>query len=352
MDPRTPQSWPLEFNLRPHELRGAAARGTPAASPIEPNATTEAQRAARDHITTTFSRPSTKADRLTANAILKHLERILGLPRHAWNVAVLRNLWPALNDRTTGRKLSVEHEETWLTLAGFLLRPGFGFAHDELRMDQLWQLRAAGLRFPGKRSKVQEYVLWRRVAGGLTAERQERLLAGELDSIRTGRASPELVRLAGSLERLPRETKADLIQTFIVQVLQRVEAKQHCASHLAALGLLLNRAPLYGGPESIVATELVARAYAVFQDFDWAEPELLELQALFLKAARVVDDRNLDVPKSLRNQIARKLERAGIAPMRTATITAFMPVGRVDCTALYGEALPPGLVFTVDHRER
>ena len=352
MDPRTPQSWPLEFNLRPHELGSAAARGTPAASPIEANATTEAQRAARDHITTTFSRPSTKADRLTANAILKHLERILGLPRHAWNVAVLRNLWPALNDRTTGRKLSVEHEETWLALAGFLLRPGFGFAHDELRMDQLWQLRAAGLRFLGKRTKVQEYVLWRRVTGGLTAERQERLLAGELDSIRTGRASPELVRLAGSLERLPRETKADLIQTFIVQVLQRVEAKRHCASHLAALGLLLNRAPLYGGPESIVATELVAHAYAVFQDFDWAEPELLELQALFLKAARVVDDRNLDVPKSLRNQIARKLERAGIAPMRTATITGFMPVGRVDCTALYGEALPPGLVLTVDHRER
>ena len=105
------------------------------------------------------------------------------------------------------------------------------------------------------------------------------LLAGELDSIRTGRASPELVRLAGSLERLPRETKADLIQTFIAQVLQRVEAKQHCAPYLAALGLLLNRAPLYAGPETVVAAEFVARAYAAFQDFDWAEPELLEMHS-------------------------------------------------------------------------
>ncbi len=94
-----------------------------------------------------------------------------------------------------GRKLSVEHEEAWLTLAGFLLRPGFGFAHDGLRMDELWRLRDAGLCFPGKRSKVQEYILWRRVAGGLTAERQERLLAGELASIRAGKAPPELVRL-------------------------------------------------------------------------------------------------------------------------------------------------------------
>ena len=180
-DPLTPQSWPLEFNLRPHEHGSAAAPDTPASAPVEPNATTEAQQAARDQITTTFTRPPAKSDRLTANAILKHLERIIGLPRHEWNAALLRNLWPALNERTTGRKLSVEHEEAWLTLAGFLLRPGFGFAHDGLRMDELWRLRDAGLCFPGKRSKVQEYILWRRVAGGLTAERQEELLAGELD---------------------------------------------------------------------------------------------------------------------------------------------------------------------------
>jgi hypothetical protein len=242
----------------------------------------------------------------------------------------------------------VEHEEAWLTLAGFLLRPGFGFAHDGLRMDELWRQRDAGLRFPGKRSKVQEHILWRRVAGGLTAERQEMLLSGERSSIRAGRASPELVRLAGSLERLPRETKADLIQTFIDQVMHRVEAKQHCAPYLAALGLLLNRAPLYAGPETVVVPELVARTYSVFRDLDWAEAELLETHNLFLRAARVVDDRNLDVPKSLRNQIARKLENAGVAPLRTAMIKEFTPIGRVDRTALYGEALPPGLVLGAD----
>ena len=66
-----------------------------------------------------------------------------------------------------------------------------------------------------------------------------------------------------------------------------------------------------------MVAEFVVRAYAAFQDFDWAEPELTECCNLFLRAARVVNDRNLDVPKSLRNQIARKLESAGIAPIRT-----------------------------------
>lgn len=72
------------------------------------------------------------------------------------------------------------------------------------------------------------------------------------------------------------------------------------------------------------------------------------MRNLFLRAARVVDDRNLDVPQSLRNQTAHKLESAGLAPTRTATIRDFMPVGRTDRATLYGETLPPSMVFDGD----
>jgi len=348
MDPTVQQSWSLEFNLRPQEHRGAAASGPSASTPLEPNATSDARQSAQDRLAAIFSRPPAKTDRLTANGALKDLERIFGQPRHEWNVALLRSLWPALNDRMGGRKLSVEHEEAWLTLAGFVLRPGFGFAHDVLRMDELWPMRDAGMCFPGKRSKVQEYILWRRVAGGLTAERQEILLAGEIGSIRKGNASPELIRLAGSLERLPREMKEDLIATFIREGLRRAEDKQHAAPYLGALGLLLNRAPFHAGPETVVLPELVTSAYAAFKHLDWSDPELLELQNLFLRAARVVGDRNLDVPKSLRDQISGKLERAGVTPIRVGPIKTFAPVGRAERATLYGEALPPGLVLGVD----
>lgn len=338
-DQKIPQSWPLEFNLRPHEQSA-----TLTAVPVAPNATPAAQQAARNYITIVFT-GSAKSERVTANSILKHLERILDRHRHEWNAALLRNLWPALHERMAGRILSAEHEEAWLVLASFLLRPGFGFAHDGHRMDELWRLRDLGLCFPGKRSKVQEHILWRRVAGGLTADRQMMLLAGELDIITKGRASPELVRLAGSLERLSRETKEELVNRFIASVLDLVEAKQHCAPYLAALGLLLNRAPLYAGPETVVVPEFVARTYAAFQGFDWAELELLEMHNLFLRAARVVNDRNLDVPASLRNQIARKLENSGLPAIRTSTIKVYTPVGRAYRATLFGEGLPPGLVL-------
>ena len=59
----------------------------------------------------------------------------------------------------------------------------------------------------------------------------------------------------------------------------------------------------------------------------------------------VVDDRSLDVPTSVRNQIATKLERAGVGSARTAGIKAFTPVGRAERGTLYGESLPPGLLL-------
>jgi len=230
-------------------------------------------------------------------------------------------------------------------LAGFLLRPGFGVVGDDLRIDALWRLHDSGPCFPGRRIKCQEYILWRRVAGGLTRERQNKLLAGEFDRIRSGNAPAELVRLAGSLELIPHETKAELVSGFIDVAVTLARAKRHCAPYFVALGLLLNRTPLYAGPETVVSPDLVEQTYSAFRGFDWADPELLELQTLFLRAARVVGDRSLDVPLPLRRLIAAKMEKSGALPLRTAKIRGFVPVGRSDRASLYDEPLPPGLIL-------
>ena len=183
------------------------------------------------------------------------------------------------------------------------------------------------------------------MAGGLSRERQEKLLAGEFDRLRTGQAPAELVRLAGSLELIPHDMKTNLINLFIDEAAALARTDQPCTPYLAAVGLLLNRAPLYAGPETIVSPDLVERAYTTFRSFDWTKPELLELQTLFLRAARVVDDRGLDVRQSLRNSNAGKLESSGVAPPRTARIRGFVPVGVSDRASLNGESLPSGLLL-------
>jgi molecular chaperone DnaK (HSP70) len=348
-DPAIQQSWPLEFNLRPHDQGSAGVPdgGAPreAAVPVNPNATAEALDAARKRIGVLFCSRTGPRDKPPPGLLLKNLERVLGLLRSGWNGPLLRALWAALAEQMDGRRRSVDHEETWLVTAGFLLRPGFGVAGDDLRIDSLWRLHEAGPCFPGRRIKNQECILWRRVAGGLSRERQTKLLAGELDRLRGGKAPDELVRLVGSLELLPVETKVALIKGFIDVVVGLVQDKRHCAPYLAALGLLLNRVPLRAGPETVVSPDLVERAYAAFSGFDWAEPELLELQTLFLRAARVVGDRGLNVPAPLRTLIAGKLEQAGVPPRRTARIKGFIALERNDRASLYDEPLPPGLIL-------
>ena len=335
------QSWPLEFNLRPQD-QGSLAE---AATPVEPNAAADTLAAAQKRIQVLFSRPPRGADKLASGPLFKSLERILDLPRSTWNGSLLRALWPALADCFDARHSSVDHEETWLVFAGFLLRPGFGLPGDDRRIDSLWRQHETGPCFPARRIKTQEYLLWRRVAGGLSPERQTRLLAADLDRLRTGKAPDELVRLTGALELLPLETKVALIKGFIDVAVSLLNDKRQCAPYLGALGRLLNRAPLRAGPEAVVPASFVERAYAAFSGFDWAELALQEIQTLFLRAARVVGDRSLDVPASLRTQIASKLERAGVPPRRTARIKGFIAIEQSDRASLYDDSLPPGLII-------
>jgi len=245
--------------------------------------------------------------------------------------------------------MSPEHEETWLIVAGYLLRPGFGAAADETRMDELWQILGHGRTNAAKRVKLQVYILWRRVAGGLSQQRQEAVLATEIERIcRQDNLPPELVRMTGAFERLDHGLKGTLIKRYIARAAELARGRKHCAPYLAALGMLLNRAPFYAGPEHVVAPDLVEDAFDAFSGLDWADPELAEMSTLFLHAARVVGNRSLDVRSSVRGRIASRLEKLGVPPARTARLRALMPIAAAERLGLYGEALPPGLILRAE----
>jgi hypothetical protein len=283
---------------------------------------------------------------MSATHLLKSLEQILGKPKADWNYLLIRSLWGSLNDCFSSRKYSVEHEETWLILASYFLRPGFGAEDDEARINELWRIQTEGLIYPGKRNQLQVYILWRRVAGGLNTRRQEAILIPELPRLRAQSSQPaELVRLAGALERIDLATKTELLDLFLQTARELAAKKQHTAPHLAALGLLLNRSPLYAGPEFVLSPAQVEKAYDALSDLDWADPLLLEIQTLFLRAGRIVNDPKIDLPKSLREKIAAKLQKAGLAPAKVARLRSYVPLALADRANLFGESLPPGLVI-------
>ncbi|SEH35421.1 hsp70 family protein [Magnetospirillum fulvum] len=342
--PGLDQVWPLDFNLRQQDRPDASADAPVQA---EANAPSDKIEAAAARIRAVLGRPAAKGDKLTAPRLLQSLEQILGIPRGTWNAVLLRSLWPSLDACGDQIGLSVEHEEAWLTLAGFLLRPGFGVAQDESRIDALWRLREVGARFPGKRIRVQEQILWRRLAGGLSRERQEALARSEMERIVQAKsAAPELIRMVGAFERLGPDLKADLVRRFIDSAAALAAERKHCAPYLAALGSLLNRTPFHSGPEAVMPAALVERAFEALRGFDWADPELVEAQTLFLRAGRAVADRTIDLGESLRFKIANRLEKCGIAPSRTARLKSVVPVERADLIGYFSDDVPPGLILT------
>ncbi len=332
-DPGIDQVWPLAFNLRADETPNAAVAESDSGVAAEALAT------AKQRLVTQFSSHLDPADPLTASRLLKSLEVILGMPKNEWDLMLIRTLWTTLKRCIPCRANSVEHEEALLILAGFFLRPGFGAELDPARIDDLWQLHTGGLANPSKQVKLQQYILWRRVAGGLSRERQQAIVDAERSKLFQQKNPPaELIRLVGSLERIDPATKAELIQHFIL----KAGAGGYAAPYFVALGLLLNRTPLHAGPEAVVSPLLVAQAFGAFEDLDWKTPELAEL---FLRAARVTDDRNLDLPSPLRKEIARKLDSAGVPAYKISRVELFVPIERSEQVGLYGESLPPGLVL-------
>jgi hypothetical protein len=51
------------------------------------------------------------------------------------------------------------------------------------------------------------------------------------------------------------------------------------------------------------------------------------------------------LPKALREKIASKLEKSGVAGQKLRRLRMFVPVAGLDRASLFGESLPPGLLL-------
>jgi len=278
-----------------------------------------------------------------AGALLKELERLTGLSRKEWNTALLRELWVLLVTSLTKRSISTGHESGWITAAGFLLRPGYGYPFDEYRIRQLWFLEELGIAHPkDKNIREQAYILWRRTAGGLNREQQIRLFEQSAELIRSDvKASAEAIRMAGSFERLPLELKKELKDLLIRQVVAKSQTNRE--SQLWALGRLLSRIPLYGGQTAVTPPEWVIECYVTFVELDWSGSLKQGLINLFAQACRVVDQREYDVPRNYREQIIARLKQSGMNEARVEALAHYVPVVEKDIQSLFGESLPSGL---------
>jgi molecular chaperone DnaK (HSP70) len=347
------QRWRLEFDLRHAD---ADAPGAEAASARPATRLLEAIA----HIDRIFGPGSKPVAAKEVKQLRAQLEQTLGACDH-WATPELRALFDALTKRERARRRSPEHERVWLNLAGFCLRPGLGDPLDTWRVQQLWTHYSAGVQFASdKQVNAEWWTLWRRVAGGLAAPEQLRLLdafAYNLQRNEQG-ATPDtappvrgsdddMLRLGAALERIPPDYKTE-IGDWLLKRLHKSLAKPRANAsagsdglHLWALGRIGARQPFYGSPHDVVAPETAARWAETLLALDWKKLEPAAFATTHL--ARVTDDRARDLDPALRERIVARL-----LTIRAPTHWADMVRQRVELdeatqARMLGESLPPGL---------
>ena len=351
------QRWRLEFDLR-HGKAVADERASP-----EDRRAAARMAEAINQIDRIFGTNKQTVSPKDVTQLRAQLERLLG-DRAGWTTPVLRQLYDALWQRARGRRRSAAHERAWLNLAGFCLRPGFGDVLDDWRVQQLWPQHALGVQHTNdKQVGAEWWTLWRRVAGGLAAPEQLRLLDDFAFNLQINEegddealsakpfpgSSADMLRLGAALERIPPAYKTEIGVWLLGRVSKAVASKKaRSESELAndsltlwALGRIGARQPVHGSTHDVVPAEVAAAWVEALLALDWKRLEAAAFAAVQL--ARVTDDRARDLSLPLREKIMAKLASVHAPPAWLALVRERVELDEATERRVLGEALPPGL---------
>lgn len=293
-------------------------------------------------------------DKAAPEQLVRQLEAETGMGRNEWPPSLLRRFWETLMSLDASRQRSPIHEARWLNSLGFSLRPGFGFAVDDWRVAQTWRLSEKKVAYEkNEMCRAEWWILWRRIAAGLTAGQQMALGEPLIARIRKDHARPdargilagrheaaEVWRLIGSLEQLPHGLKEEVGDILVSELERRGPDAWHGAG-VWALGRLGARVPMHGTLNSVLPPEVAERWTNVISG--WPLPAGRERPFALIQLARLTGDRFRDVSPGTRDRVIRWLESAGAPAHYRKLVRQGGSLDEAEEQIVFGEALPRGL---------
>jgi molecular chaperone DnaK (HSP70) len=354
--PKTGHRWRLQFQLRGAVAQDADDVGDAAAPEVAGDAdgatqvsiSDEAVREAERLIRAVFGGPRDAGEALTPEVLTGRLESVVGYRKDAWPMETIRKLCDVLAGVAAGRKKGRNFEARWLNLFGFCLRPGFGAALDDWRIAETRRLYHEGLSFTKDvQCQVEWLILWRRVAGGMSAgqqlelyERHKAFVGVGGGKAKGGRVNRQVEQegwlLLASLEHLPPATRVALGD----ELLERITVEPEHKGFLWSLGRLGARVPLYGPLNCVVPAEAAGRWAAALLALPVLTPHVA---AAVVQLTARTDDPLRDVEPEIRDGAIERLSAAGTAAEQLAGLRAYVPRTRADAARIFGESLPEGL---------
>ncbi len=345
------RSWRLQFDVRSAVRTDMAAHESAAESEGYLDETT--WQACAAHLEQTFGpEGQDKPARL-----VKHLAKTIGSSRNNWPASLLRRIWEALMELEPGRRRSESHETRWLNVLGFALRPGYGLAVDDWRVAQTWNTVQGKLVHHGAGCRVEGWILWRRIGGGLSAGQQQAVAEPLLGPVRglhrqliTGKRrggdftfssheTAEIWRLLGSLELLSVATKIEL-GGILLDLLPKKKMESVRPAIVWALGRIGARVPSYGPLNTVVPAEAAAEWLKNLIDQYGDDPTA---RLAVMQLARRTEDRYRDIPEKLRTRVLDWFEMQKCPPHFIELVGRGGTLDAEEKGLVFGEALPKGL---------
>jgi hypothetical protein len=245
---------------------------------------------------------------------------------------------------------------------------------DDWRLRELWKISHAGVLHPGSEPcRTEWWILWRRVAGGLSKGQQEQLItplaapllvgSGPVGGRKTKAKAKQKGKgkggaaAGGKPKRLGKQERVEM--WMCAASLEHVEPRHKVAlgrelidlttrgkasaQDLWALARIGARVPFHGHANQVVQRRTVEGWIATLIKSDWPEPEPV-VHALSLLARRS-GDRERDIGDALREQVVERLRAAGDHPRAIELVTAGGDLEREEGSRVFGESLPAGLVL-------
>ncbi|MFH0287091.1 Hsp70 family protein [Vibrio owensii] len=299
-----------------------------------------------------YSGNKKSAESKEIKTLAKDLEKKLG-KRDEWDFTTLRQLFDTFAQGRKRRRRSEQHEKNWLRLAGFALRPGFGDPTDSWRIEQVWGLYQQNIQFKNHQGWTDWWVFWRRIAGGLSQEQQETILAdiakylhpGAMKNPQSAKAAQDMgyesmVRLSASLEHLEVEDKVLLATWFLSKAINHNQFEQ---AHWWAMGRLASRTPLYGSQHNVVPREQAEQWLPKLLEQNWQKEPMIAFAAVMI--CRKTGDRLFDISDDYREQVLAKLKQSKVPEAWVSLVEEVKELSESESKRIFGDALPSGLTL-------
>ncbi|MBC2713314.1 MAG: hsp70 family protein [Desulfosarcina sp.] len=332
----TPHRWQLRFQLRGTDTPDEVAEG----EIFEASLVEQAKKVVQSAF-------ASGRDKSRLPHLMSDIADTLGCPRDRWPLSLLRDLADTLLDGMAAKNVSAEDESRWMNLLGFCLRPGMGEGFDPHRVKKLWKIYKKGpshANAPQVRSEW--WIMWRRVAAGLNPGQQRQFFQD---------LSPSLVLKKGS--RIPRQEFTEIWMamanmehlnvkdkiTLGRQLISQFKAKKPQPQLLWALSRIGARDLLYGSIDRVPPPAEVAGWVETILSLTWKNPK--PVVEMLSQLCRRTGDPLRDIAPETCGKAAQWIAAAGDFSEQMTRITRQSPRQQKEQNAIFGEALPAGLIL-------